>query len=106
MTAEHKKNIAYLMVISGRKQKADLLKFLTEMKASVVNVSYGIGSVKNNSPLIEIFGFVPEEDKVIITCLLSHEKANDVIDLLEKVFDFNKANTGIAFTIGVDCLSF
>ena len=106
MTVEKKGNIAYLMVISGRKQKDDLLKFLTEMGATVVNISYGKGSVKSSSPLTEVFGFVPEEDKVILTGLISHDKANDVINMLEKVFDFNKANTGIAFSVSVDCLSF
>ena len=106
MSVEKKGKIAYLMVISGRNQKEDLLKFLTEMGANVVNVSYGEGSIKSTSPLTEVFGFVPELDKVIITCLLSHDKANDVISMLEKVFDFDKANTGIAYTVGVDCLSF
>ena len=106
MDGEKKKNIAYLMLISGRNQKEDLLKFLNEMSANVVNISYGEGSVKHNSPLIEIFGFVPEKHKVIITCLLSHDKANEVIKMLEKVFDFHKVNTGIAFTVGVDFLSF
>lgn len=101
-----KKHIAFLMVIAGRNQKEDLLKFLTEMDANVVNISYGEGSVKLNSPLIEVFGFVPEENKVIITCLLARDKANSVLDRLEKVFDFNKANTGIAFTVHVDSLSF
>ena len=94
------------MLISGRNQKEDLLKFLTEMSANVVNITYGEGSVKHNSPLIEIFGFVPEKNKVIITCLLSHDKANEVINMLEKVFDFNKANTGIAFTVNVNGLAF
>ena len=106
MEDENKTNIAFLMLIAGRKMKEDLLELLSGASANVVNISYGEGSVEHNSPLIEMFGFVPERDKVIITCLLTHYKANEMIDQLEKVFDFHKANTGIAFTVGVDCLSF
>jgi hypothetical protein len=62
--------------------------------------------VKSNSSFGEIFGFVPQENKVIIICLLSHDKADVVIDRLEKKFDFNKPNTGIAFTVDIDGLSF
>lgn len=106
MNGERGKNITFLLLISGRKQKDDLLALLTHLNASVVNISYGRGSVKANSPLVEVFGFVPEEHKVIITCLLSHDKADVVIERLEKKFDFNKKNTGIAFTVDVDRLSF
>jgi len=106
MNNDPKRGIAFLLVISGRKKKDALLTLLTDMDIRVVNVSYGKGSVKSNSPLIDIFGFVPEENKVVITCLLSREEAGIVIDRLEKKFEFNKPNTGIAFTVCVDSLSF
>ena len=106
MDIERKKKISFLLLISGRKQKEGLLTFLADMEASVINISYGKGSVKSNSSLIELFGFVPEENKVVITCLLSQDKASEVINRLEKKFDFNKPNTGIAFTINAEGLSF
>ena len=106
MNSERKKGISFLLLISGRKQRESLLKFLTNMDANVVNVSYGKGSVKSNSPLIEVFGFLPEEEKVVIICLMAHDKADLVIDRLEKKFEFNKPNTGIAFAVSVDGLSF
>ena len=106
MSSSRKKGISFLLVISGRKQKEHLLTFLADMDTRLVNVSYGKGSVKSNSPLVEIFGFTPEEHKVIITCLLPKDKSGDVINRLEKKFDFNKPNTGIAFTVDVDGLSF
>lgn len=106
MNSAKKKSIVFLVVISGRKQKDALLTFLTDLDANVVHTIYGKGSVKPNSFLIEVLGFVPDENKVIITCLLSHDDADLVIDRLEKKFDFNKANTGIAFTIDVESLSF
>ena len=106
MSIEKKKNISFLFVVSGRKQKDNLITFLSAMDASVVSISYGKGSVKATSPLIESFGFMPEEHKVIITCLLSQKKAYEALDKLEQKFNFNKANTGIAFSVNVDDLSF
>lgn len=106
MISERKKSIAFLFLIAGRKQKADLLTFLLDLDAHLVNILYGKGSVKANASLVEVFGFLPEENKVIITCVISHENAEIVIDRLQKKFNFNKPNTGIAFTVNVDSLSF
>ena len=106
MSNETKKNISFLIVISGRKQKDSLVAFLVALDAGVVNVSYGKGSVKPTSPLVEIFGFVPEEHKAVITCLLSQKKAHEVLEKLEQKFSFNKLNTGIAFSVNIDNLSF
>ena len=106
MSSEKKNDISFLFVISGRKQSDTLVAFLTALDAGIVNVSYGRGSVKPTSPLVEIFGFMPEEDKVIITCLLSRKKAHEALDKLEQKFSFTKSNTGIAFSADVDRLSF
>ena len=75
---------------------------LTAPDARVVNVSYGKGSLKPTSPLIEIFGFVPEEHKVVITCLLSQKKVHEAIETLEQKLNFNEPNTGIAFSVNLD----
>ena len=53
-----------------------------------------------------MFGLVPEENKVVITCLLPSEKSDALLDMLVEKFNFDKPNTGIAFTIPVEKLSY
>ncbi len=94
----------YLTLIAGRKQKDALLDALTQTGGRLVKVVYGRGSV-NASYLECMFGIVPEEDKVLITCLLPGEKADAVFEMLIQKFHFDKPNTGIAFTIPVEKIS-
>jgi hypothetical protein len=96
--------VEFLTLIAGRKNKAVLLKALWETGGRLINVVYGKGSVKANY-LMDMLGLVPEENKVVITCLLPAEKSSVVLDMLAKKFDFDKPNTGIAFTIPVEKLS-
>jgi len=98
-------DIEFLMVIAGRKQKEELLKEISRVGGRLLNIIYGKGSVKS-SYLIDAFGLVPEENKVVITCLLNSKKSNEMIKSLTDKFNFDKPNTGIAFTIPVDKLSF
>lgn len=96
--------IVFLMLIAGRKQKDALLDALTEAGGKLIKTVYGRGSVKS-SYLKDMLGLVPEENKVVITCLLSGEKADAALEMLVKKFNFDKPNTGIAFTIPVEKLS-
>jgi hypothetical protein len=106
MSSDGNSPIVFLTLIAGRKRKDSLLTLLSDMGARVTNTIYGKSSVRANSSLMEVFGFVPEENKIIITCLLPREKANMVLKMLVKKFHFDKPNTGIAFTVAVECLSF
>ena len=81
------------------------MEALTETGGRMTNVMYGKGSVKA-SYVMDAFGFVPEENKVVITCLIPEKKTDCIIEMLDERFDFDKPNTGIAFTIPVDRLSF
>ena len=102
---ESLKDISFLTVIAGRKLKEELSVAITENGGRLVNIIYGKGSVKA-SYLMDAFGFAPEENKVVITCLLSRKRAESMINMLTDEFDFNKPNTGIAFTIPVNGLTF
>lgn len=93
-----------MTLIAGRKQKDALLEALPEAGGRLVNIVYGKGTV-NTSHLKCLLGFVTEEDKVVITCLLPGEKTDAVLEMLIKKFNFDKQNTGIAFTIPVEKLS-
>jgi hypothetical protein len=99
-------HIVFLVLIAGRKQKDALLTLLSDIGARVANTVYGKGSVRANSSLLEAFGFVPEEHKVIITCLLPRDKGAATLETLVRKFAFDKPNTGIAFMVPVDGVSF
>ncbi len=96
--------VVFLTIIAGRKQKEPLLTALIEAGGRLVNVIYGKGSVKSGY-LQDMLGLVPEENKVIITCLAAAEKTDSVFEMLVNKFHFDKPNTGIAFTTHVDKLS-
>lgn len=98
--------IEFLTLIAERKHKETLLNALSNEGAKLINVVYGRGSVKKSSSLMDVLGFVPEEHKVLITCLIPCKKTDTVFDMLIRDFKFDKPNTGMAFTVPVEMLSF
>ena len=96
--------IKYLILIAGRKHKTALLNALSKSGGKLIEVVYGKGSVKSNY-LSDMFGLVHEENKILVTCLLPGDKVKAVFDMLIEKFDFDKPNTGIAFTIAVEALA-
>ena len=96
--------IVFLVLIAGRKQKEELLHALSEAGGRLINVVYGKGSVKAGY-LKDMLGLIPEENKIVVTCLLAGDKTDGIFDMLVTKFHFDKPNTGIAFTIRVDKLS-
>ncbi|MDR3292477.1 MAG: hypothetical protein LBT20_00045 [Clostridiales bacterium] len=98
-------DIVFLTVIGERKLKENFIVGLTEVGATVFNVVYGRGFVKAND-FLAAFGLVPENSKVVITCLIKQSKADSAFELLNEKFHFDKPNTGIAFTIPVEDLKF
>jgi len=97
-------SIEYLAIIAARSYKDDLLKLLFEMKCHLVNVIYAKGSVKSGY-FKDMLGLVPEEKKVMSTCIATGDVAGKVLEQLISKFHFDKPNTGIAYTIPVDKLS-
>jgi len=98
-------NIKHIVLIAGRKQKGRLLAALSARGCCVVNICYGKGSTKAGY-LMDTFGLVHEENKVVITCIASGEEADAIFDMLSVDFKFNDPNTGIAYIIPVDTLSY
>jgi len=97
--------IVYCTLIAPRRQRDALLAMLCAVGARMVHTQYGRGSVKAGY-LQNVLGLVPEEHKVVITCVLTKEKFSAAHkELLEK-FHFDRPNTGIAFTIPIDNMSF
>ena len=101
----NEKQTVFLVVIADRKKKEELLRLLLQRGAKLINTIYARGSV-NASSIKEVFGFITEEHKVIITALLLQNTSNELLDDLIDRHNFNKPNTGIAFTIPVEGLSY
>lgn len=93
------------MLIVGRKQKDAMLSSLMKEGAHLTNIIYGRGTVEA-SYLQNVLGLTPEENKVMIMCMLPDSKTDAINKMLIEKFHFNQPNTGIAFTIPVDYLSF
>lgn len=105
MKDEKASGIVFWVIIAGRKQKDDLLSELLKKGARLANTVYGRGTVEA-SYLENVLGLIPEENKALIVCVLPDSKTEDVIKMLVDEFQFDKPNTGIAFTIPVERLSF
>jgi hypothetical protein len=101
----NEQNIEFLILIAERKKKEDFLTVLTRAGARVINTVYGKGSAKVNS-VMEALGIIPDDDKIVITCLISEKNSDTVFEILVKEFNFDKPNTGIAFTVPVEGLSY
>ena len=105
MNDETDGKIAYLAIIAGRKNKDALLTALHESGIRLINTVYGKGTVKA-SYLRNTFGLIPEENKVMIICISTCVKIDIALKMLEEKFEFNKPNTGIAFTVHVEKVSY
>jgi hypothetical protein len=97
--------VRFLVLIVDRKKKNTFLTVLENAQARLVNLIYARGSVKASS-FLDALGFVPEEQKVVMTCLLPAAKADAVLNTLLTEHHFNQPNTGFAFTIMVEGLSY
>ena len=95
--------LMYMVVIAERNLKDQILSAMSEKGCHVINIVYGSGSVKAGY-LADALGLVPEEHKILITCLILNTKAEVVFEMLTADFNFNNPNTGIAYTIPVENL--
>lgn len=101
---EIKCGVDYLTLIVGRNQKEEILKLLLGSGCHLIDVVYAKGSVQYGY-FKDMLGLVPEEKKVMITCLVAGDKSNLLLEQLVSQFHFDKPNTGIAFVVPVDRIS-
>lgn len=99
------KSLQYFVIIAEQKKKNKFLSLLNDYGAKGTEIVYGRGSMSPNA-IAAAFGFEAEQGKVLITCLLKTEKAQELINVLYHDYHFNKPNTGIAFSISVEGLAF
>ena len=101
----HLEDVVFLTVIAERNIKAELIDSLSAVGGKLLNVEYAHGSADINT-LREMFGFYVEKKKVVINCLMRKENAEKVFNILNTEYHFDEPNTGIAFTVALDKLSF
>lgn len=105
MTDRTPSNIVYLILVANRKQKDKLLSRISSADCKIISTIYAKGSVKAGY-LVDMLGFVPEENKVVITCMLAKDKVQFLFEMLLNEFNFGQPNTGIAFTVPLSGISF
>ena len=105
MKHEETRRIVFLVVVAGRRQKDALLTALSESGVHLSYTVYGKGTADAHW-LENIFGLIPEENKAVITCIMHGEKSEAVMKMLVEKFHFDRPNTGIAFSVPLDNLSF
>ena len=103
MAQENPNKLMHMVIITGRNLKEQLLKAMSNKGCHVINIVYGKGSVKAGF-LMDALGLVPEENKILITCLILNTKAEAIFEMLTTDFNFNNPNTGIAYTTPVENL--
>ncbi len=104
MSNENVCKIEYLTVISDRKRAEELLEALRGAGCHLIHSEYAKGSATTGY-FSDMLGLMPEEKKIVITSLLTSAASKTVLKLLETDFDFDKPNTGIAFTVPVETVS-
>lgn len=105
MSDAQTKSLQYFVIIAEQKKKNKFLSLLNDHGARVVETVYGRGSM-SPSAIAAAFGFEAEQGKVLISCLVKQENAEELINILYNDYKFSKPNTGIAFGIPVEGLAF
>ena len=98
-------SVQYFVIIAEQKKRKKFLSLLNDYDARGIDVIYGHGSM-SPSAIAAAFGFEAEQGKVLISCLMRSEKAKELMDVLYNEYNFDKPNTGIAFSITVEGLAF
>lgn len=97
--------IQRLTIIAGRKKRDKLLSLLTEHNAHLITCNYADGTITANF-LENLIGLIPEEEKIMITCIIKTEQKDLIFEKLVTQMKFDQPNTGIAYTSKVDQLVF
>ena len=97
--------LIFTVVIAGRKQQDAILKAMQDLGIHMINSRYGHGTA-NVGVLGNVLGFIPEHRKVVIAALSKQNKSQALLKVLREDFHFDVPNTGMAFTVAVEKLSF
>ncbi len=102
---ENTKKLYYFVLICAKNSHRKYISLLTESGGRSVGCALGHGSVKG-SALMKAFGLDSETGRAVITCLMPSDKAEALVETLCTEHGFDGPNSGIAFCIPIDSLSF
>ena len=97
--------LLYFVLICNPKHKNKLYDLLIDNGAGSINTQSAKGSAPQ-SAILQAFGLESSNKKFILSTLLPYDVAINLINVLYNEYNFNKPNTGIAFTIPVEGLLF
>ena len=93
-----------LVVIAKRSIREKLVKRLYEFEAAMINQTLVKGSAKEG--LLRTLGFGEETSKVMLSGFIREQHVESVFHVLETEYHFDKPNSGFAFTIPVEEISY
>ncbi len=88
----------YYVLICDKKNKQKFIELVASHGGVSIDTMYGKGSAKAGA-LAKALGFDVEEQKAVISCLISTANAQVLTEILKSDHDFHRKNTGIAFGI-------
>ena len=97
--------LQYFVIIADQKKKKKFLNLLNDYEARGIETVYAHGSM-SPSAIASAFGFETAQNKIMISCLLKHSKATELMNILYTNHKFNEPNTGFAFSIPVEGIAF
>ncbi len=97
-------SLQYYVLICNKKKKKKFIELVASYGGVCIDAMYGKGSAKAGA-FAKALGFETEEHKVVISCLIPTPKAQELTEVLKTDFDFQKKNTGFAFSVSLDGLS-
>lgn len=100
----HKERVL-LIIITERPLKHKVAIAMENVGAVMFNSTYGKGSIKKNQ-LLRTLGLTVEQKKVLLTCFIERKNVKDAFEVLNKEFKFKEPNTGIAFTLPLESISY
>ncbi len=96
--------LQYYVVICDKKKKKKFMSLVADSGGVCLEAMYGRGSAKAGA-FAQALGFETEEHKVVISCLIPTPQAVALTELLRREYNFDKKNTGFAFSVALEGLS-
>ncbi len=96
--------LQYYVLICDKKKKKQFIELVASYSGVCIDTMYARGSAKAGA-FAKALGFETEEHKVVISCLMPTVKARELTEVLKTEYDFQRQNTGIAFSISLEGLS-
>ena len=94
-----------MYIITKRSKKEEIISELINYGTVAIDYIYCMGSYEKQN-LFNILGFMHDKEKVLITGLNSKKHSDTIIEVLNEKYHFKKSNSGIAFTIPVEKVSY